>query len=160
MAVWDNQGNTLGSQTITLLSLNLVSGGQVTSADLAPIVAFQLDFVDYLNAGNTTLSSGAGTITYAAANQMTVLSSEPNCVDWNYITLETANSVYGLLPSSPSTTFTQWFRADIALTQVMAAVGNDGQLQVFGLGLNDQFPYLIWQDPNGNWHWAGSLPPA
>jgi hypothetical protein len=106
----NNEGQTLGSQTITLLSLDTVSGSPVTTADLAPIVAFQLDFVDYLNGGNTTLSSGAGTIVYAASNPMTVLSSEPVCVDWDYITLETANSSYGLLPSNTSTTFVQTFQ--------------------------------------------------
>jgi hypothetical protein len=110
----DNNGKTLGSQTITLLSLNLVSGAKVTTADLAPIVAFQLDFVDYLNGGKTTLSSGEGTITYTASNLMTVLSSEPSCVAWDYITLETANSGYGFLPSNPSQTFTQSFLATAA----------------------------------------------
>jgi hypothetical protein len=109
--VFDNNGKTLGSQTITLLSLTLVSGGAVTSADLAPIVAFQLDFVDYLNGGTTTLSSGAGTITYSAYNQLTALSSEPACVDWDYVTVEKANSVYGVLSSSPSQEFTQSFQA-------------------------------------------------
>ena len=103
----DNNGNSIGSHTTTLLSL-----GGVTSTDLAPIVAFQLDFVDYLNGGNTVLSSGSGTIFYAASNDMTVLSTEPSCVDWDYITLETANSTYGVLSSSPSHTFTQSFQTD------------------------------------------------
>jgi hypothetical protein len=107
--VVDNTGKTLGSQTITLLSL-----GGVTSNDLAPIVAFQLDFVDYLNGGNTILSGGAGAITYAASNPMTALSSVPACVDWNYITLETANSVYGVLPSNPNPILTQFFQTSAA----------------------------------------------
>ena len=106
--VWDNNGNTIGNQTISLLSL-----GGITSADVAPIVAFQLDFVDYLNGGNTVLSSGAGTIFYSASNEMTALSSEPPCVDWDYITVETANSVYGVISSSASHTFTQSFQANI-----------------------------------------------
>ncbi|RKT14295.1 hypothetical protein B0G69_7544 [Paraburkholderia sp. RAU2J] len=105
----DNNGNTIGSQTISLPSLTLVSGGPVTSADLAPIVSFQLDFVDYLNGGTTTLSSGAGTITYTASEQMTVLSSEPSCVDWDYSTVEAANSIYGPMPPGASQTFVQSF---------------------------------------------------
>jgi hypothetical protein len=112
--VVDNNGKTVGNQTITLLSLNLVSGGKVTAADLAPIVAFQMDFVDYLNGGKTTLSSAAGSVTYTASNQMTVLSSEPACVDWDYVTLETANSSYGVLPSNPNQTFTQAFQVAAA----------------------------------------------
>jgi hypothetical protein len=101
---WDNSGNSIGTTTITLLS---ISG--VTQVDLAPIVAFQLNFVDYLNGGNTVLSSGAGTIYYSASNEMTALSTEPSCVDWNYVTVETANSVYGPISSSASHTFTQSF---------------------------------------------------
>ena len=105
-AAFDNTGKKLGGQTITLLSL---SG--ITSADLAPIVAFQLDFVDYLNGGTTTLSSGTGAITYTASNKMTALSAAPSCVDWNYITVEKANSIYGVLPSNANQTFTQFFEA-------------------------------------------------
>ncbi len=105
----DNKGNTIGNQTISLLLLNLVSGGPVTAADLAPIVAFQLNFVDYLNGGTTTLSSGAGTITYTASEQMTALSSEPSCVDWDYSTVEAANSIYGPLPPGANQTFVQSF---------------------------------------------------
>lgn len=108
--VLDNTGKTIGNQTITLLSLNTVSGAKVTAADLAPIVAFQLDFVDYLNGGTTVLSSAAGTITYAASNAMTPLSTEPPCVDWDYVTVEKANSSYGVLPSQQNQTFTQSFQ--------------------------------------------------
>ena len=108
----DNNGNTVGSHTIT-----------VPSADVAPIVAFQLDFVDYLNGGNTTLSSGAGTIVYSASNEMTVLSIEPSCVDWDYITLETANSIYGLLPAGSSQSFTQSFQAAVG----SAAISKPGK---------------------------------
>jgi hypothetical protein len=107
--VLDNTGKTIGNQTMTLLSL---SG--VTSNDVAPIVAFQVDFVDYLNGGNTVLSSGAGTITYTASNPLTALSAPPACVDWSYITLETANSSYSVLPSNASTTLTQSFQTSAA----------------------------------------------
>ena len=103
-AAFDNHGHSIGSHTITLLS---VSG--VTTADLAPIVAFQLNLVDYLNGGATTLSSGNGTITYAASTLMTVANSVPSEVDWDFSTEETANSVYGTLPAAPAKTFTQWF---------------------------------------------------
>jgi hypothetical protein len=124
--VVDNQGNTVANQTIDLLSLNLYGGGgPVTAADLAPLVAFQLNFVDWANGGTTTLSSGGGTITYSATTSLSVLSSEPACVDWNYVTVETANSIYGPLPSGSSQTFTQSFAA----TQAGAVIRKQGPVR-------------------------------
>lgn len=111
---FDDKGNSIGKQTITLLSLTLVSGGPVTSADLAPIVSFQVDFVDYLNGGTTVLSSGAGTITIGSSKTITVQSSEPSCVDWDYSTVEKANSSYGQLPANPNGIFTQTFQTAAA----------------------------------------------
>jgi hypothetical protein len=110
----DNHGNTVGNTTITLLSLSLVGGGPVTVADLANIVAFQMDFVDWANGGNTVLSSGAGSFTYTAANPMSVINTEPGCVDWDYGTVESSNSIYGPMPVGSSTTFTQSFATGTA----------------------------------------------
>jgi hypothetical protein len=121
----DNAGKTIGNQTIALLSL---SG--ITSTDLAPIVAFTLNFVDCLNGGKTVLSSGAGSIVYAASNQMAVLNSEPGCVDWNYVTKETANSSYGTLPSNQSRTFTQSFQTAAAAISKQAAVRHITSLEL------------------------------
>lgn len=106
---FDNKGNSIGNQTLTLTSLTLVSGGPVTSADLAPIVSFQMNFVDYLNGGVTTLSSGAGYMTIGSNKSITVESSEPSCVDWDFSTVERANSGYGKLPANPNGIFTQTF---------------------------------------------------
>ena len=116
----DANGKSIGSHTITLLDV-----GGVTTTDLAPIVAFQLNFVDYLNGGATTLSSGNGTITYTADQAMTAASSVPPEVDWNFSTEETANSVYGLLPATPARSFTQWF--DIG--PAGAAIRREGQVR-------------------------------
>jgi len=110
----DEKGNSIGTQTIDLLSLNLVSGGKVTSADLAPMVSFQVDFVDYLNGGTTVLSSGAGYITCGSSKSITVDSSVPSCVDWSYVTVEKANSSYGKLPANPNGIFTQTFELSAA----------------------------------------------
>jgi hypothetical protein len=106
----DNTGRTIGNQTITLMSLKTVSGAAVTSADLAPIVSFQLNFVDWMNGGTTVLSSGAGTLTYVASDTMTALSSEPSCVDWGFSTVEKANSSYGVLPANANQASTQTFQ--------------------------------------------------
>lgn len=121
-AVVDNHGHTIGSKTINLLSLNLASGAHVTSADLAPVIAFQLNLVGYLNGDSTVLSSGQGTITYDTANALAALSSEPPCAESGYITAETANSFYGQLPSSPSTELTQSFTESTA-TPMIRKVG-------------------------------------
>jgi hypothetical protein len=108
--VRDNTGKTIGNQTITLESLQTVSGNPVTSQDLAPIVSFQLNFVDYLNGGITVLSSGAGFITYTASDGLNILASEPSCVDWDFSTVERANSSYGVLPNFTNQAFTQSFQ--------------------------------------------------
>ena len=98
---FDNEGHQIGDRTISIAA--------EPTQDLAPIVAFQLNFVDCINGGNTVLSSGSGTMTYNASDLMSVLNTEPGCVDWTYVTGETANSVYGKLPATPSQTFTQAF---------------------------------------------------
>ena len=103
------QGLTVSSKTVPMLSLETVSGAQVTTADLAPIVAYQLNFVGPYNAESTSLSSGGGTITYTAAQTTGVTDTEPSCVDWTYSTAETANTRYGLLPSAQDTEFAQYF---------------------------------------------------
>ena len=57
----DDSGHSVASKTIKLLQLDLYqSTNPVTSADLSPIVAVTMDFVDWANGNATTLSSGAG----------------------------------------------------------------------------------------------------
>jgi hypothetical protein len=108
--VTDGSGNTVASTTIDLLSLTVPgTTNPVTAADLAPIVAFQLDLVDWANGGSTTLSSGAGEIIYNAYSDLTVGNTEPACVDWDYVTVETANSIYSAMPAGPGQMFTQAF---------------------------------------------------
>ena len=91
--VIDNHGNTVGNKTISL--------SNQPAQNLAPIVAFQLNFVGDINGATTILASGAGTMTYTASNLMSVLNTEPSCVDWTYRTVEAANSMYSLLPDTP-----------------------------------------------------------
>jgi hypothetical protein len=100
--VIDNHGHTVGNRTISL--------SNQPAQNLAPIVAFQLNFVGDIGGATTMLSSGAGTMTYTASNLMSVLNTEPSCVDWTYSTVEAANSMYSLLPGTlPSHSFTQSF---------------------------------------------------
>jgi hypothetical protein len=101
----DNHGNTVGNRTLSFADR--------PAQDLAPIVAFQVNFVGDINGATTTLASGAGTFTYTASNLMSVLNTEPPCVDWDFITVEAANSAYSLLPAAPSNSFTQSFGLSI-----------------------------------------------
>lgn len=102
--VVDNTGKTVANKSLTLTS---ISG--VTSADLAPIVAFELNVVGPVNGESAVLSSGAGTITYTASENLTVLNAEPSCTESGYITAETANTFYNTLPANPNDAFKQSF---------------------------------------------------
>jgi hypothetical protein len=97
------------SQSLLLTSLTKTSGGAVTSSDLAPIVAFELILVGPGDGKTANLISGAGTITYAAANPLQPLVALPPCTATNVESAEQSNSVYGQLPSTPSTSLTQSF---------------------------------------------------
>ena len=103
--VVDNLGKTLAD-----VSQRLTSISGVTSKDLAPIVAFELNLVGPVNKESAVLSSGAGTITYVVDEPiLTVLNQRPSCTESSDITGETANSVYGVLPASPNGVFKQSF---------------------------------------------------
>ncbi len=89
---------------------NSNSNHHVTLAEMAPIVAFELDFTAPVIESPTTFSSGMGTFTYAAKNPLKASNGEPPCAQpqgWG--TGETSDSLYGVLPASPSTTLVQTF---------------------------------------------------
>lgn len=98
----DNMGTIIGDETLSLLPY---------PSDLAPVVTFQVNLVGYGRGTHTNLSSGAGTMTFSALNSLMVQSTFPSCAAEHYITLETANSVYGELYPGPSKTITQTFKA-------------------------------------------------
>ena len=66
------------------------------------------------NGQSTTLSSGSGAITYTAADAMTVANAEPSYCEFDGGTLETANTVYGELPTGSSATYVQTFSTSSA----------------------------------------------
>jgi len=111
---YDGSGKSIGSVTLTLKNLKKDDGKLMTDADLAPITAFQLDIVGPFNGETANISSGLGTIVYTANGNMTVAASEPSCVDWDYETLEQANTVYGTMPALSSNQFAQYFEATTA----------------------------------------------
>jgi hypothetical protein len=112
--VIDNQGNTLANVTQDLLSLD-----NVTSADLAPITAFELDFVGPINGESAVLSSGAGWFAYQSASPLAVLSQEPPCIDSPLVTVETTNSSYSWMPAAvTSDSLIQYFSVSAAAAMI------------------------------------------
>jgi hypothetical protein len=101
--VIDNEGKTLSNVTEVLTS------NGATAAQLAPITAFELNFVGPIDYEGSILSSGAGNFVYSATNALTAALFLPTCTETMAFTAETANTLYGDVPSTPSTTFTQTF---------------------------------------------------
>jgi hypothetical protein len=102
--VTDSSGNEIGN-----LEQKIVSDVDGTPGQVAPIAAFELNLVGPINLESAVLSSGAGTITYSAIPPLTALLQEPACTESGYITGETANSFYSVLPDSPADSLTQSF---------------------------------------------------
>lgn len=96
------------STTISLADATVFgTGTKVTAAEMAPILALTMNIVGDYNIHNATLTGGEGQISYSCTNPLTVSSYEPNYTTFNDITGETANTVYGALPTSIN--FAQWW---------------------------------------------------
>ena len=96
--VIDNLGNTLANQWLPV------------PADPAPIIALEMNLIGPISGESSVLSSGAGTFTYAASSTLTALSKEPACAAGQGVySGETANTIYGVLPSSWGNPLTQSF---------------------------------------------------
>jgi hypothetical protein len=97
------QGATVARKRVMLSELGL------GTADMAPIVAFELVLVGPAGGHTAVLTSGAGTFAYAASAPLAAASALPTCVVHPNGTAEKANSVYGPLPPRPGAAFTQTF---------------------------------------------------
>lgn len=96
------------STTVTLTSLDVYdTSKKITSAYESPISAFTFNIVGDYDGNNGDFSSGSGTIVYKATQPLTVLTDEPSYTAFQDGTGETANTVYGKLPVSDTTTITQ-----------------------------------------------------
>jgi hypothetical protein len=108
-SVIDETGNSLGVQTIDIVGSNYCPCSplpppqpqlQATSANLAPIVAFTFNIGGDWGGSRATLGpSGAGTVTYAASNPLTIVNAEPSYTFFDDGTGESANLSFGELPS-------------------------------------------------------------
>jgi hypothetical protein len=117
-SVFDQNGKTVGNKSVTLTSISGVS-----STDLAPIVAIEMNLVGPGNSESVTFSSGSGTITYTASNQLTALSTVPACVDKDFHTEETSNSTYATLSATPSSYLQQTFSVNPSAQPMSLKVG-------------------------------------
>jgi hypothetical protein len=97
-------------------------GRAITTDELAPIVAMELNIVGHLDASDTHFTSGAGTINYTAAQKLTVSVGEPPFTHFGGITAETSNIAYGPLPAGYTSNPTQSFKAD-ALLHLRPGIG-------------------------------------
>ncbi|MBV9785666.1 MAG: hypothetical protein JO264_17810, partial [Acidisphaera sp.] len=111
--VRNDDGKVIGSHTQTLTSI-----GGVSSADIAPIVAYQVVVVGPGNSESATFSSGAGTIIMQGSQAVTPNSGEPSDSEVTWGTAETANSTYTRLLSTAGPYFAQSFGIDKTVTAV------------------------------------------
>jgi len=81
-----------------------------TTADLAPITAFQLNIGGDFGGQPADLTSAVGTITYAASAPMSAVNAAPQSfIDLSYSTVESANLTFGPLPVSANAAVSQSF---------------------------------------------------
>lgn len=124
--IYTPPGGQAVSKSVTLTSLDIFdSNKKITSAYESPISALTLNIVGDYNGNDGVFTSGSGTIVYTAAQPLTVLTTEPSYTAFQDGTGETANTVYGELPVSDSTTITQtWSISEEGSPRVGPAVGH------------------------------------
>ena len=106
--IYTPPGGQAVSTSVTLTDLDIFNTNQnINSAYESPISALTLNIVGDYNGNDGVFTSGSGTIVYSAAQPLTVLSTEPSYTAFQDGTGETANTVYGELSASDSTTITQ-----------------------------------------------------
>ncbi|HEX3615742.1 MAG TPA: hemopexin repeat-containing protein [Solirubrobacteraceae bacterium] len=116
----DENGGISGQQTLTIVGQTLSTTGKpATSADLAPMTAFQLNIGGDYNGSAADLTAANGTITYAASGLLSASDTPPADVDIDYYTLETANVSFSQLPVAADAAMTQYF----ALTSEVPVLG-------------------------------------
>jgi hypothetical protein len=98
----DNNGHEVGSKAVKLTDI-------MPQADLAPIVAYELNLVGPGNSESVTFSSGAGSILHQVGQNITPSANKPSDAEANLITAETGNSTYSQLSATASNTFMQSF---------------------------------------------------
>jgi hypothetical protein len=108
--VRDETGKSVGSTTLGIVGQPLQTTHKpATTANLAPIAAFQFDIGGVGGGTRATLTEGVGTITYSATNTLTTVNAEPAYTDFDDGTAESANLIFDPLPQAPSPEVSQSF---------------------------------------------------
>ena len=108
--VRDETGKSVGSTTLGIVGQTLQTTHKpATTANLAPIAAFQFDIGGVGGGTRATLTEGVGTITYSATNTLTVVAAKPAYTDFDDGTAESANLIFDPLPQAPSQEVSQSF---------------------------------------------------
>jgi hypothetical protein len=104
-------GTEVGSTTISILGHPLSTTHQpATTADLAPITAFQLNIGGDFGGSRADLTSAIGTVTYEASAPMSAVNAPPlSFIDLSYSTVESANLTFGPLPVSANAEVSHYF---------------------------------------------------
>jgi hypothetical protein len=129
------------------------------AADVAPIVAFQVNLVGPINGKQADFFSGAGTITCTASEKLTASSGIPNCAEEYVPTGETANTIYGTLPTGAHSSLTQTF--DTVIPPAYAPGGPIAVSQQFNDNVTDVFTIdragqLVAFFVVGGGHWSAT----
>ena len=105
------------SITLSILTVSNLAGlPPVTSAELAPIVATQLNIVGDYGSHQSFFNTTSGTVSYSATQPLTATNTEPSYTVFNGITAETSNMAYGPLPQSANLGITQSFQVPPQIT--------------------------------------------
>jgi hypothetical protein len=120
-AVTDKEGKSVGTVSLLIVGQKLrTTGAAATTADQAPIKAFQFNIVGDLGGNRATLTSGSGWITHTASSALSLVDTAPTYVNnTNTITAETANLTYGAQPSITTAAVVQSFQITFALAPDM-----------------------------------------
>src|ERR1039457_7279686 len=110
LTVTDNNGNNVGSASITIVGQTLrTTGLPATSANLAPLAALTFNIGGDYGGSDATLSGGAGTITCNADSLRSAVTNEPGYTDFDDGTAENANITFGPLENTASQQVSQSF---------------------------------------------------
>jgi hypothetical protein len=114
--IYDPTGNDVGRVGLDLeKEISQTTNQKITVDQMAPIIGFQLDIVGWMNGVATTLSSGAGIITYSIPANETLQPFEVTlpCLNSSKITItaETSNVSYQAMAVGETHSFTQAFQA-------------------------------------------------
>jgi hypothetical protein len=168
----DSAGNILSA---TFLAVDTKTGQTQSSGPIqplgapAPISAFEINIVGPATGRQAYLTSGAGTITYEATSQLTVLGSlsglPKNCISSDWTTGESANTIYGGLPAGPylpgnpikqtfSVAATPFYKPGAAFA-VSQQIGSN-QTNLYAVDRGGQIAVFSVQ---GSGRWSLGLPP-